>query len=309
MEFKGIRDLSPGESISLPSPLTLQVIAASQQCHEATVTADGAESVSQRACVIARQAAIEVTLNGPRSRVVGQPAEFNAMVKNVSDVAATNVVIVLRFDPALNPLATQERAHDRLPDGGILFRVERLEPNERRPLPVVAQCVSQSNNACGKVVVTADGGVNQASQTCVEILPPMPGQPGAAAPSVQSGLRLSFVVPNNPARSGEATIIYAYVDNRGHQTEQQVSLRILLPPQFVPDPAQIKPPDEATINGQEVSFQPANELAPQGRREYAIPVRITGQGSVQIRGAVTATNLVSPVVADSLPIEILPAIN
>ena len=42
IEYLGMRDLSPGESATLPSPLTFQVVAPGQQCHEVTVTADGA---------------------------------------------------------------------------------------------------------------------------------------------------------------------------------------------------------------------------------------------------------------------------
>ena len=84
-------------------PLTFQVVAGGMQCHEVTVSAEGADPVKERGCVTAAQAALEVSVTGPRSRVVGETAPFNIVVKNPGDVAASNIELVLSFDAALNP--------------------------------------------------------------------------------------------------------------------------------------------------------------------------------------------------------------
>ena len=47
VEYLGMRDLAPGESAKLPSPLTFQVVAAGQQCHDVTVSAEGVTPVTQ----------------------------------------------------------------------------------------------------------------------------------------------------------------------------------------------------------------------------------------------------------------------
>ena len=162
--------MQPNESQKIR--LTFQVVDGGKQCHEATVTADGAEAVIQSGCVMARQAALEVSITGPRSRVVGETAEFSAVVKNMGDVAATNIEMVIRCDAAI--VATMaERGSQPLADGSLLLKIDRLEPAERRPFRLNGQCRSASNRACAQAIVTADGGVNQAAEACVEILPPL----------------------------------------------------------------------------------------------------------------------------------------
>jgi uncharacterized repeat protein (TIGR01451 family) len=175
VEYPGVRDLPPGESTTIP--LTFQVVAGGTHCHEVTVTADGAEQRSERACVTARQAALEVTVTAPRTRVVGEVAQFNVVVKNTGEVAATNVEIVNRYDSGLEPNQAPE-GHQRLADGGILLRIDRLEAGERRAFATTAICRSATNRACNTARVTADGGLVAAAEGCVEILPTLPTSPG-----------------------------------------------------------------------------------------------------------------------------------
>ncbi len=169
VKYSNMRDLPPGESASIP--LTFEVIAAGTQCHEVTVTAEGAAAVTERACITAQQAALEVSVTAPRTRVVGENAEFNVVVKNTGDVAAQNVELVIRFDPALDPSAINEPGHKRLPDGAIVLGIERLEAGERRPFQMTGRCISASERATARAVVTADGGVTAAAEGRVEILP------------------------------------------------------------------------------------------------------------------------------------------
>ncbi len=175
VEYPNVRDLPPGESTTIP--LTFQVVAGGTHCHEVTVTAEGAQPVSERACITARQAALEVTVTAPRTRVVGEVAQFNVVVKNTGEVPATNVEIVNRYDAALEPDHAPE-GHERLPDGGILLRIDRLLAGERRTLSTTAICRTPSNQACNRAIVTADGGVTAAAEGCVEILPTLSTGPG-----------------------------------------------------------------------------------------------------------------------------------
>jgi hypothetical protein len=153
------------------------------QCHEVTVSAEGAEPVKQRGCVTASQAALEVSVTGPRSRVVGETAPFNIVVKNPGDVAASTIELVLSLDAALDPTEIADPGYQRLPDGGILLKIDRLEPGERRPLELRARCVSPSDRACARAAIKAAGGITSAAEACVEILAPLPtGTGGTQGP-------------------------------------------------------------------------------------------------------------------------------
>jgi len=302
----GLRDLPPGDSETIT--LTFLVVAGGTQCHEVTVSAEGISPQSARGCVTARQAELQVTAAASRSRAVGEIAEFNASIRNVGDVAATNVVLVVRYDPELQPVEA-EPGHKRLPDGAITLEIPRLEPSERRTFGMTARCRTQSNNACTRFVVTADGGVTAATEACVEILPPRPpsGPGAAAAPAATADLRLTVTESKNPARAGERQVVIVTVQNPGQQASRQVTLRVLFPPEMTPDASQIQPAGEATVLNQEVVFAPVAELAPQGERRYVIPVSVNRAGQGQIRAQITAEGLAAPVTAESNLIEILPA--
>jgi hypothetical protein len=304
VDYPGMRDLPPGESATIP--LTFQVVAGGTQCHEVTVSADGAEAVSARGCVTARQSTLELNVRGHERRNVGEIAEFVAVLRNVGDVAATNIELVARFDEPLEPRRA-ERGHERLSDGALVMRVAKMEANERREFRMEALCRSAANSACNRVTVTADGGVTLADDACVEILPPAAsGGPGAISPPSASNLRLTVTESTNPARVGERQIAYVTVQNVGQDVERQVSVRVLLPPEFAADATQIQPQGEATILGQELRFSAISELQPQAERQYIIPMNVNREGRAEIRAELAAPSLSAPLVAESSPIEILP---
>jgi uncharacterized repeat protein (TIGR01451 family) len=181
VEYPGVRDLPPGDSTMIP--LTFQIVAGGTQCHEVTVSAEGTQPLTEEACVTAREAAVDVTVTAPRSRVVGEVAQFNVVVKNVGEVAATDVEVVNTYDASLEP-SQAPTGHERLASGEILLRIDRLEAGERRSFSTTALCRAPTNRACNKVVVRTEGAIIAAAEGCVEILPALtsPGPPGQPGP-------------------------------------------------------------------------------------------------------------------------------
>lgn len=303
--YSQMKDLGPGESATIP--LTFQVVDGGQQCHEATVTADGADPATQRGCITAKQAGLELKIIGPRSSVVGQVAEFKATVSNVSDVAATNVQIAVRSDAniALSPEGDLQPSAD----GSLAVKIDSLAAGERRSFSLHGQCRGQSNLACTRIYATADGGVNQAAEACVEILPPAPsGQaPGAAAPAAGSNLRLTVNATKASAHVGEKQLINVIIENAGQQVETKVSMRVLLPAELTPDATQIQPPAEMLLEN-EIRFPTINELPPGQQQQYLIPVtpnRVAQQRTV--RAQISATSLPTPKTVESGAIDIATA--
>lgn len=294
VEYPFDRPLAPNESRSIR--LTFQVIDIGKQCHEATVTADGADPVIQSACVTARQAALDVTVTVPHRRVVGQIAEISALLKNPSDVTATNVELVIQVDQAMVPTMAESGA-ESLPNGDIRLKLPQLAPGERRTIGMRAECRSPSNKACVRALVTADGGVSTGSEDCVEILAPLPNTgavPGdAGAGPAASDLRLTITPGRNPARTGDMQLVTVTVANAGQRAEQQVATRVLLPAELPPDPTQIQPQGEAKVVGNEVQFAPIAELPPGQQKQYLIPVKPARTGRVQIRAVIVLNGVTS----------------
>jgi uncharacterized repeat protein (TIGR01451 family) len=171
IEYGEMPDLAPGEPRTVA--LTFRVIAAGRQCHQVTVSADGAAPVTaEPACVVGRQASLQVRLDSVLRQVVGQPVEFRINVRNVSDVPATNIEITQQFAPALQPVPAADQ--QLAPDGSIRIRIDRLNPNELRQFITQARCVSASASACSRATVSAEGGVAQPSDACLEIVQQAP---------------------------------------------------------------------------------------------------------------------------------------
>ena len=166
-----MRDLGPGESATIA--LTFKVTAAGQLCHEVTVSADGAASVTQRGCATGRQAAVQVRIQSVRQQVVGQLAEYIVSVQNVGDVPATDLEIVQEFPREMQAVATPPD-QTAAADGSIRIRIDRLIPGEVRPFRTQARCTAASANACSRATVLAGGAQAHQAETCLEIVQQMP---------------------------------------------------------------------------------------------------------------------------------------
>jgi hypothetical protein len=201
-------------------------------------------------------------------------------------VEAKNIVLVARCDPALEP-AEAQIGHQREPDGSIVFRIPSLAPGDAQSFTMTARCRTASNSACTRFVVTADGGVMAAGESCVEILPPRP--PGTTD-ATATGLRVLVTATANPAQRGQKFTIYVNLENRGQQAMGPVELRVILPPQLTPDATQIQPQGDVIVQGNLVAFAPVAQLAAQETRRYIIPVTAGMPGEVRIYASARATS-------------------
>jgi len=219
-------------------------------------------------------------------------------------VAATDLEVVSKCDPALNPTETTEAGHERLADGSVVFRIPRLEPAGRQAFRMVAQCVAPANNACNHVTVNSGGQVLASQDACFEILQQLPAgdaglgnQPAAAMAA--SDLQTTVVTNSNPAIVGAPVEIRVTVTNVGQQVAKQVALFVLLPSELSANEALIQPAGEFTRTGQEIRFRPVAQLSPSQTITAVIPVNPIRPGQVRVQAAVSATGMAAPQRVDS----------
>jgi hypothetical protein len=192
VKYPGMKDLGPGESATVA--LTFEVIAAGKQCHTVTVSADAGNPATERGCITAVAPAapiavpnaavapspggagtLEVLKQAPLRHFVGELAKFKVIIKNSGQVPVTHIEVLDQYDAGFDPRFI-DAGSETAGAGRLLWRIERLEPNERREFNVQAACVTPSASACSRVTVTADGGINYTDQKCVEIQPLPPSQ-------------------------------------------------------------------------------------------------------------------------------------
>jgi uncharacterized repeat protein (TIGR01451 family) len=176
-------DLAPNQSKTVP--LTFEIVAEGQQCHTATVSAEGADPVSKQGCVTGLKPAFAgFRITGHRSRTVGEKAQFDIVIKN-GDLPARNVAVILKIDPALELVPNPNLPYERLQDGRILLKIGDMVANEQRTFtqqPIEAVCKEDNRNACVTADLMAGGTFIYTEQACVDILPAAPGGLGAPAP-------------------------------------------------------------------------------------------------------------------------------
>jgi uncharacterized repeat protein (TIGR01451 family) len=172
IEFKGVGDIAPNQTKTVP--LAFEVTAEGQQCHTATVTAENADPVSKQGCVTGVKPAFQsFEIIGPVSRTVGEKAEFKIVIKN-GNLPASNVAVVLKFDPALEPVTSSDPNYQVLDDGSILLKVGEIVANEQRTFPppaIEAICKSKNDAASVHADLTVGGAFVYADQWAVSILP------------------------------------------------------------------------------------------------------------------------------------------
>jgi uncharacterized repeat protein (TIGR01451 family) len=171
-----LREVAPNDSERIP--LTFQVVEGGRQCHDVTVTCDGAESVKlPQACVTGTQTSLEVKISGEHTRIVGETTTFNVSIRNTGSTSAAGVELRVAFDPVIEPII--ESGLERLQDGSVLVRLNgELAPGEKRSsLRLQARCRAQSRHACAKATASSMGGATSQDEACLEILPPNPGVP------------------------------------------------------------------------------------------------------------------------------------
>jgi uncharacterized repeat protein (TIGR01451 family) len=272
--------LAPGEERKLEVSFT--IVRPGQLCHTLQITADGGHSAVQRACLTAHAAPAQprpapqtqpapepeparpaarpemtVEKTAPTQSRVGQTVEFRILVRNVGPVAITGIRIADEYPSSLQPVAAS--LGRQVIERQIVWTVERLLPGESTERLVRCECVEVNPNACNRVTVTADGGLQEEDQACVRIQraipppevprtdgvpprleeptiePPVPPTNGRTAPTDEprpaaaGELRLIVAAFGDPVKVGEKIRFSVALENDRTSSDKNVRLMIKLP--------------------------------------------------------------------------------
>ncbi|WP_442482262.1 DUF7507 domain-containing protein [Aeoliella sp. SH292] len=300
--------LKPGESQTLP--LTFGITQPGRLSHNVTVTADNALTANERAFLTveggpsgAAAPTLRVTLMGPERHTVGETAVFRVVVRNMGANAANNLMITTEFDAELKPENASQgfdaQHYSRM--GQIRWPVATLAAGAEIVQEVNCKCVAPSQSTCGRVEVMADGLERAAfGQKCIEIrqqlgadatLPPAPPLGGSITPppTTQSGLGISLDQMQTTSRVGERFMIMITLRNNTQVAQQNVQLKVLVPPVLQGDWQQVQSVQPTRTEswgnlGTTLFVNAIPELAPGASYRLAIPVDpiVAGTGKLFI---------------------------
>ncbi|MEM6331666.1 MAG: hypothetical protein AAF790_15655, partial [Planctomycetota bacterium] len=186
VDYTEMRDLAPGQQDQVP--LDFGVLQPGRRSHEVTVTADGAREAFTRDAfealpVTPPAPTVEVALVVPPTGEVRQTLRgIRGVIRNTGATPATNVVVQLFYDPTLEPTRRQEPLPGDIfstltSPAGFQWVVPRIEPGQTRRFGLECIGLQPTPRACLRLLVTGDGGLNDALKECIEVLPAL--GPGA----------------------------------------------------------------------------------------------------------------------------------
>ncbi len=288
-------NLGPGESETLPT-LTFDIVGSGRQCISVRLETDAPVPPVARRCVDVVEPAplarptLRVVMEGPLQLNQGDNAKIKVVVDNTSNVAAQSVVIAVTTDDAFRPVASSDDL-PRLADG-LTWQVPSIEPGGRRTVEIESRCVQSAARACHRVRVTASGDVVETAETCTEIRPALGGPalggpaPGGGGAVNDGGVPVELNYPGSRSRVGDPTTLFVRVTNRTNQPQRNVTLQLLVPPQFQVDLNRMQPPFTGQTRqiaaGTELTFPVAAQLAPGTSLDATIPLVALQAGSSKI---------------------------
>lgn len=305
IENPNIGRIDPGQTWE--GFLTFDLLRAGRQCIVATAASQETTSAPEEICVEVSQprpqavARVQIEKLGPAMATAREVELFRVRVQNTGEVALTNVEIVDEYPAAfLRPQSTGGGAPAQIVDNKVVWRLERLEPQQSRTFEVEALAVQATR--IGPSTTTATVSANHAetgellrssNEHSLEIRPALGGAPPGDAAAAAGPLRVNIqpIGASGPLRKQTRTRYRITVTNRGQQTDNNVELRVVFPPELAPDPATIQGPPGVQFEktGNALQFTALNGFRPTEEATYWIDATAvaagTGRVVVQARSA------------------------
>ncbi len=258
---RSLGDIKPGETQNYT--LHFRMIKPGNQCHTVEVTGPNGLRESKTACVMVaaeqqppEQPALSVNMTSPQQNYrVGDRVLFTIEVANTGNaIPAHDVKMVASFEQGLQvEKGDRDVPVQRTADGGVVYTVDSIAPNEKVVRHVECICAVASQRSCGSVIVSDQSGLKVKDERCLQIVQ------AAAGAARQPNLRIQIRPVTNPVRIGGEAVFRITVINTGTASEKQVRISVTAPDSltYVGSTGAVR---EANNDGPNVQFQPIQDL-------------------------------------------------
>jgi len=314
------KPLAAGDSLKIAVKLVVRQ--AGRLCHTVDVTAKGGHAASATACIQAADPPkpdLEVTIDGPKERRVGDLAKYTMRVKNTGEAVLTGIKIVSTYDASLFP----KNATPGYDTGSLraqskfIWPLERLAKGQTESLAVEYECLSEAAAAWCRVSVEAAEGVHKVADARTRILPqqqipvrpkepppkipePPPEQPKPKE-KVAGELKVSIRDLDDPIATGTTTRYMVVIENGRNVADRNVKLTVHVPAgmEFVKLSGPVAARSQSQ-DGRTVEVTPIAELRPGeslNRNPFYIEIRGVNVGKYTVKVTVDSLRSDQPVEA------------
>ncbi|HYO25606.1 MAG TPA: hypothetical protein VEQ85_11745 [Lacipirellulaceae bacterium] len=291
VEFNGIGTIAAGGEANHSIPF--DVMQPGRLCHNVSVVSAENATDSKQFCLTAEQppvekvGAVRVLKEGPAQRIVGETALFRITVENTGEMPLVDIRVVDEYPTQFFQIQPPTDLGFQVVSGRIAWTIPRLEVGTKRSYEFQALCLASARPVLPKppVRVTAltdppTRAIPTAAEVDIEILPRQTTAPTSpplgAAPSAPLKVEAAFS-QRQPRIGSRATCQVAVVNSSGVD-DQNVQLRIVIPPQLAVDVAatQSSANVQPTLVGDQLTFGPVAQLPPGARVLYTIEFNVVG---------------------------------
>jgi uncharacterized repeat protein (TIGR01451 family) len=216
--------------------------------------------------VVVQQPQMTLSVDGPKMRYEGRPADFSFRVGNSGQVPLSNVVVRSRLPAELGYVSAGPNA--QLQDNEVVWTVGTLNAGEQKTLQLTTTCKRIAPNVELAGLATADPGVRAETKTTLEIR------------ALPAGLKTSLKDIGDPVAVGKRLTYEIEASNTGTEALKQVQVRAIIPNEMKFTSA--GGPSKETVAGQIVTFAPM-DVAKDQTLKYTIEVEGVKAGDVRFR--------------------------
>jgi uncharacterized repeat protein (TIGR01451 family) len=272
-----IGSLGSGEARTVQ--IMCQAKAGGMQVCKTTVEGDGL-SATDSASVNVVMPRLDLQVVGPGLRYLERKALYTVKITNPGDAPATNVTVGDVVPAGFKVLAASNGGRYDANTRMASWFVGEIAPGQTHEVQLEVMAVNPGRfthkaSAVGDRNLRAEGEFT----TSVEGL---------------SALGVELVDTEDPVEVSGETAYEVRINNTGSKTETDIKLIAEVPPQM-----QFKSatgPAHYTVEGNKITFEPVDKLAPRAEAMFRINVKAIEQGTVRFKIQVTSTNLVDPVI-------------
>lgn len=208
-----VRRLIPGEATELKFQPRSDLLG--RQTIRLTARFGNTEVASRVAEIDFVPRQVELRLVGPNRRSVGQRAEFNVRVANLTSQPLQQVQVRMRYD---SPLTIKELTlGGRRSEGLIEWTVGDLRPDESIDIQAEFECRIATSEACVNVSLSSDEVLSDEREVCLRI------DPSA------TDLQVDLSDESDPVRQGETCFVILTARNGGLQPLTDIRATLQLP--------------------------------------------------------------------------------
>jgi uncharacterized repeat protein (TIGR01451 family) len=269
--------LAPGETRNLE--LTLQADGAGVVENVVRARGEGNLTAEHRVAIEVVAPQLQVGITGPSKRYLDRQVTYEVQVANPGTAPAKNVELVTYLPNGLKFVSTDNQGQYDPQRHAVYWSLTELPATKSGAVTLTALPVETGEQKL-RVEGRADLGLANDSEHVVAV-------DGLAE------LFFTIVDVADPIEVGSETAYEIRLTNHGSKTDTNVQLTAQLPDELAPVSGE--GPAHATVNGQQVQFQPIARLAPGEEAIYRIAARGARAGNSLVRVQVESDELATPV--------------